>query len=101
MPEPKIDLSMQCFSSTMQAIVNHDRQPILYSNFRQADTYVHKGTLLGFLEQCPTKLPESSPVYLNITNLFKNGKLSDHESDHIGDLLYITHYLQDEETKVQ
>ena len=85
----------------MRAIVNHDRQPIPYSNFRQADTYVRKGTLLGFLEQCPTELPESSPVYLNIANLFKNGKLSDYESDCIGDLPYIVHYPQDEETKVQ
>ena len=101
MPEPKIDLSIQCFSSAMRAIVNHDRQPIPYSNFRQVDTYVHKSTLLGFLEQCPTKLLESSPIYLNIANLFENGKLSDHESDHIGDLLYITHYPQDKETKVQ
>ena len=45
--------------------------------------------------------PESSPVYLNITGLFQEGELVDHESDHMGDLLYIVHFPQGGETIVK
>ena len=45
--------------------------------------------------------PESSPVYLNVTGLFREGELVNHESDHMGDLPYIAHYPQNEETTVK
>ena len=100
-PEPKIDLSIQTFSSAARSIISHDNQPIPYSNFGQTDVQLREGTLVGFLEQSPVDAPESSPVYLNIAGLFQEGELVDHESDHMGDLPYIVHYPQDEEKTVE
>src|SRR5437667_1728779 len=68
--EPKINLSTQTFSSTARSIINHDNQPIPYSNFGQTDIHLWEGTLVGFLEQSPMDSPENSPVYLNVTGLF-------------------------------
>ena len=99
--EPKIDLSTQTFSSAARSIINHDNQPIPYSNFGQTDVHLREGTLVGFLEQSPVDAPESSPVYLNITGLFQEGELVDHESDHMGDLPYIVHFPQGGETTVK
>ena len=42
-----------------------------------------------------------SLVYLNITELFQEGKLTDYESDRIEDLLYMAYYPQNEKTTVQ
>ena len=44
---------------------------------------------------------ECSSVYLNIAELFQEGKLTDYESDRIEDLPYIAHYLQNEKITVQ
>ena len=84
-----------------QSIINHDNQPIPYSNFGQTNVYLWEGTIIGFLEQSPMDAPESSLVYLNITGLFRKGELVDHESDHMGDLPYIVHFPQYEETTVK
>ena len=43
---------------------------------------------------------ECSLVYLNIVELFQEGKLTDYESDRIEDLLYIAHYPQNKKTTV-
>ena len=88
----RIDLSTQTFSSMTRSIINHNNQPIPYSNFGQTDIQLREGTLVGFLEQSPVDALESSPVYLNITNLFQEGELVDYESDHMGNLSYIAHY---------
>ena len=45
--------------------------------------------------------PEYSSVYLNIVELFQEGKLTDYESDCIEDLPYMAHYPQNEKTTVQ
>ena len=92
MPEPRIDLSIQTFNSAIHGIINHDNQLIPYGNFGQTDTYLWKGTLIGFIKQCPMNVPECSSVYLNIVELFQESKLTDHESDHIEDLLYMAYY---------
>ena len=99
--EPKIDLSIQTFSSAARSIISHDNQPIPYSNFGQTDVQLREGTFVGFLKQSPVDAPESSPVYLNIAGLFQEGELVDHELDHMGDLPYIVHYPQDEEKTVE
>ena len=43
---------------------------------------------------------ECNLVYLNITELFQEGKLTDYESDHIEDLPYMAYYPQNEKTTV-
>ena len=95
-PEPDLDPSIGKWGSAVKAIVNSQKQPIPYGNLGEADIYLPKSKLLGFLEAYPISLPNKGSVYLNLPDLFDGKPLQDDEPNNIKDLPYLAHYPMDE-----
>ena len=94
-PEPDLDPSIGKWGSAVKAIVNSQKQPILYGNLGEADIYLPKSKLLGFLEACPILPPNKGLIYLNLPDLFDGKPLQDDEPNNIKDLPYLAYYLMD------